>query len=196
MKKTENISSIKHYHKNPRTLSDKQRELLNRDLQELGDLSGIVHDINSNEIIGGNQRSEIFGEAKIIITETFNKPTKQGTIALGYVIWKGEKFSYRQVKWTSKQCEKANIVSNKAGGDWNFDSLTENFQLPDLMDWGFDIGELDTTVSKLEEHKENLSPYTKHHILISFNPNCYIEISDLFEKIKSLEGVEIEQSAN
>jgi len=48
------------YHKNPRMLTEKQFKLLERDLKELGDLSGIVHDINSNEIISGNQRVSVF----------------------------------------------------------------------------------------------------------------------------------------
>ena len=47
---------MKQYHKNPRKITDAQKKALERDLKELGDLSGIVHDVNSDEIIGGNQR--------------------------------------------------------------------------------------------------------------------------------------------
>jgi hypothetical protein len=131
------VSDLKKYHKNPRTLSDKQFNLLKRDIEELGDLSGIVHDVNTNEIIGGNQRSIIFEDAEIVLTEQFDKPTKTGTIALGYIIYKKEKYAYRKVKWTKKQCEKACIVANKAGGNWDFDILANQFEIPDLLDWGF-----------------------------------------------------------
>ena len=51
---------MKLYHKNPRTISKKQYSQLEEWLRELGDLSGIVHDLNTDEIIGGNQRSRVF----------------------------------------------------------------------------------------------------------------------------------------
>jgi len=149
--RTKKLSEIKQYHKNPRKLSDNQYQLLKRDLKELGDLSGIIHNIRTNEIIGGNQRSKIFDEAEITITEKFEKPTKQGTIALGYVIWNNEKYSYRQVDWNEKQSEKANIVANKAGGDWDMDILTSEFEIDDLLDFGFE--EIDFGLGE-EENKE------------------------------------------
>lgn len=50
---------MKEYHKNPRKISADQLEQLKANIEELGDLSGIVHDLNSDEIISGNQRSKI-----------------------------------------------------------------------------------------------------------------------------------------
>jgi hypothetical protein len=44
----------------PRQITTKQMTMLAHDLAELGDLSGIVHDLNTDELIGGNQRSKIF----------------------------------------------------------------------------------------------------------------------------------------
>jgi hypothetical protein len=44
--------------------------------------------------------------------------------------------------------------------------------------------------------KETLEPYTKIHILLSFEPNTFIELSEYLEKIKEIQGVEYEQSAN
>ena len=68
-----NTNELKQYHKNPRKISDKQMELLKKNLGELGDLSGVVHDLNSGEVIGGNQRTKVFNlqNAEIIITEQF-----------------------------------------------------------------------------------------------------------------------------
>jgi len=132
------------YHKNPRTLTKKQFELLKRDLQELGDLSGVVHDINSDEIISGNQRSEIFdvNSCRIEIIKEYKEPTKTGTVAEGFIYYKDERFSYRKVDWTPEQCEKANIVANKAGGSWDMDTLANMFDFDNLMDWGFSDKEL------------------------------------------------------
>jgi hypothetical protein len=64
---------MKPYHKNPRRISDKQQGDLATWLLELGDLSGIVHELNSDEIIGGNQRSKIFdiNSCKVIMTEEY-----------------------------------------------------------------------------------------------------------------------------
>jgi hypothetical protein len=138
---------MKPYHKNPRQITKQQFENLERTLEELGDLSGIVHDLNSNEVIGGNQRARVFEilrneNAPIVITDTFVPPTKQGTIALGYIEWRGERYSYRQVRWTPRQCEKGNIVSNYGGGDTDYDILANEFEVGDLLTWGFDEAEL------------------------------------------------------
>src|SRR5688500_12599476 len=106
---------MKAYSKNARKISEQQLADLESFLRELGDLGGIVHDLNSDQIIGGNQRSKVFdiNDCKIEIEHRMKKPDAQGTVGLGYVIWKGKRYSYRQVRWTPKQCEKANIVANK-----------------------------------------------------------------------------------
>ena len=49
---------MKHYHKNPRTITKKQFADLQDSLRKFGDLSGIVHNLNTDEIIGGNQRMD------------------------------------------------------------------------------------------------------------------------------------------
>lgn len=134
----------KNYHKNPRSITEKQLVDLKKWLEELGDISGIVHDLNSNELIGGNQRSRVLMKEnyETQITESYEIPTEKGTVALGYIIWKGERYNYRQVRWTPKQCEKANIIANKAGGTWDTDILANNFELDDLSEWGFQDWEL------------------------------------------------------
>lgn len=133
---------MKAYHKNPRQITKQQYKDLEAWLEELGDLSGIVHDLNSNEIPAGNQRSRVFGiikdQGNIVITETLDEPTPQGTVARGYIEWRGEQYAYRQVRWTERQCEQANIVANRAGGSWDWDILANEFEFADLLDWGFD----------------------------------------------------------
>ena len=134
----------KPYHKNPRQITAKQYEALAIDLAELGDLGGIVHDLNSDEIIGGNQRGRVFdiNACDVVLTEVLDQPDDQGTVAHGYVIWKGHKYAYRQVRWTARQCERANIVANKRGGTWDFDLLADQFEQDDLLAWGFEPFEL------------------------------------------------------
>ena len=136
---------MKHYHKNPRQITDKQFEQLSQTLSDLGDLSGVVHDLNSDEIIGGNQRSRVFdiNQCEIEIIEKYDSPDHQGTVAHGFVIWNDKKYAYRQVRWSPDECEQANIVANKAGGNWDFDILANEFELEDLKDWGFSEHDLD-----------------------------------------------------
>jgi len=135
---------MKLYHKNPREITGKQFSDLGEWLEELGDLSGIVHNLPTDEVISGNQRWRTFSldEAEIIITEEFDEPDSQGTLKLGYVVWRGKKYNYRAVVWTPEQCEKASIVANKAGGKFDFDILANEFDVDDLLNWGFKGWEL------------------------------------------------------
>lgn len=154
------------YHKNPRQITEKQFNNLCQTLDELGDVSGIVHDLNSDEIIGGNQRGRVFdlfnGDCEIVIEHRLEQPDRQDTVALGYILWNGAKYQYRQVAWTPEQCEQANIVANKAGGGWDFDILANEFELPDLLEWGFEPFELggineDLSQVKFKEYDESVA---------------------------------------
>jgi len=129
---------MKKYEKNPRTISNKQYKELKNSLKELGDLSGIILDLNTDQIIGGNQRSDIFdiNNCKIEYINKYDKPTKSGTVAEGHILWEDQKFNYREVKWTDDQCKKACIIANSGGGDWDFKILDEFFDASDLVEWG------------------------------------------------------------
>jgi len=132
-------ASMKQYHKNPRQITSKEYADLQKWLIQLGDLGGVVHDLNSDEIIGGNQRSRVFdiNRCELVVEHAFDEPDEQGTVGLGYVIWQGKRYAYRQVRWDERQCEQANIIANKAGGSWDFDLLANEWDIPDLLDWGF-----------------------------------------------------------
>lgn len=131
---------MKPYHKNPRQIKRKQFEQLQSWLREFGDLSGIVHDLTSDEIISGNQRNRAIdiSSCTIEIVDGPHPPDAQGTVAHGYVIWNDARYNYRQVRWTPRQCEQANIIANRAGGDWDWDILANQFTEEDLLAWGFE----------------------------------------------------------
>ena len=80
---------MKQYHKNPRQITEKQFADLQKWLRELGDLSGIVHDLNTDEIIGGNMRSRVFdvNACQIELTGEAHEPDEQGTVANGFIVW-------------------------------------------------------------------------------------------------------------
>lgn len=147
---------MKQYSKNPRKITDGQRADLEKHLRALGDLSGIVHDLNSDQIIGGNQRSDVFdiNNCEIVIEHKNKKPDKQGTVAQGYVIWEGNRYSYREVHWTKKQCRLANLVANKAGGTWDEELLKKYFSKSELSEAGFSSEEMDELFSELRSDKK------------------------------------------
>lgn len=128
---------MKQYHKNPRKITDAQLQQLKENIQELGDLSGIVHDLNTDEIISGNQRSKVINinECEIEIVKQYDEPNEQGTIAFGFIIFENQRLNYRQVRWNDKQREKACITANALGGDWDY-KILEKFEDFDLVDWG------------------------------------------------------------
>lgn len=153
---------MKHYHKNPRQISEKQFKQLQGWLEEFGDLSGIVHNIRTDEIIGGNQRAEamhfIGNGAKPVIEHKYSKPTKQGTVAEGYYLYKGERFHYRQVKWNDKKSERANMIANKAGGEFDFDIMANEWELSTLLDTGWTEKELLGAGWEFEDKTQDAEP--------------------------------------
>lgn len=116
--------------KNPRTINKKQLEALTLTLNEFGDLSGIVKNVTTGQLVGGHQRVLSFqqagGDKNIHITDRFDAPTKAGTVALGRVIINNEPFTYREVAWPLEKQRAANIAANAAGGEWDRDILAEN----------------------------------------------------------------------
>ena len=139
---------MKHYHKNPRQITKQQLQDLSHDLKALGDLSGITHDLDTDEIITGNQRCEALpgimsGLIQPEITQRFDPPLEDGTALLGYFIIGGRMYSYRAVKgWDDDKRERANVRANKRGGTWDFNMLANDFELPDLLSDGFSEFEL------------------------------------------------------
>lgn len=163
-----NLENLKEYHKNPRKIGEERFDKLDSSLQRLGDLGGIVVNLNTNEIIGGNQRVKTFMRDKdkyqIEIIQTLKVPAPDGTVSYGYVIReKGtaheQRFSYREVVWDEAQCEEANVVANKLTGFWDFDILANEFEMDKLLEYGFTKQDLDLMPKdqKVEMDKDMLA---------------------------------------
>ena len=192
---------MKLYHKNPRQITERQFKDLQESLDELGDLSGIVHDLNSDEVISGNQRSRVFDINECEITvEHEQEADRQGTVGLGHIVWRGTFYAYRQVRWTPKQCEMANIKANKLGGEWDFDTLANEFDLDELLEWGFTPFELGMDAEDVDydelwqgmpefEHDDKTSEYSvKVHFACKEDLEAFAELVEqpVSEKAKSI----------
>ncbi len=123
---------------NPRRISARQKELLEAHLQELGDLSGVVYCRLNKAYVGGNQRSDVFNGAKVTLTEELPQADAQGTVAHGFIDWKGGKYAYREVEFTPEQFRKACIVANNDGGEWDMETLA-TWDADELEEWGFEV---------------------------------------------------------
>jgi len=118
---------MKSFPSNPRQITKKRASRLQDTLARLGDLSGIVHNLETDEIAGGHQRLRVmFGEqagefrvsdADIEIVMQLDAPDSQGTVAHGFLIWRGGRYAYRQVRWDAETMREANIAAN-LGAVW------------------------------------------------------------------------------
>lgn len=191
---------MKTFKNNPRKMKEEKLNALKKDLKSLGDLSGIVHDMRTDELVGGNHRMcAMFGDgadgfkiqdADIEIVKEYPKPTKSGTVAEGYVVWNGERYNYRKVKWDEKKFKRANIVANMQKADWDWNKMAENFDSALLVEWGFDSEFVAIQENNLEGGQQLLSSIEGFDS--GFNPNLtpsfstakVIEVDIVKEKAK------------
>lgn len=191
--------NYKNYHKNPRVITDEQKSKLKKWLLEYGDLSGIVVNNLTGEKICGNQRGDAIdlNKCKIEILKKYEKPNDTGTVAEGYVLFEGVKLNYREVEWDERRSEQANIIANKAGGSWDWQILTEDFVMDDLLAWGFteeefagkdidsdDIPDYETIGTADDKLMDYLNSEVKT-ITLSYCKSDYIEVFDYLNKIVS-----------
>ena len=76
----------------------------------------------------------------------------------------------------------------------DFDSVKTDLELPGVDLERFEEGWMDDETS--QKTAESLQPYNQSHVLISFTPIHLLKIQDLIEKLKNIDGIEIEQSTN
>lgn len=122
---------------NPREIGDDALAGLAVSLEEFGDLSGIVYNSGTGELIAGHQRVRTLREAGA--TEFVRlKGIGPGTdVARGYVDHPttGERFDVRFVNWTRGKQRQANVVANSRAIAGRFtegvDTILSQFQESD-----------------------------------------------------------------
>lgn len=140
---------------NPRRASKDRLALLKRALAEYGDLGGVIYNRKTKRLVGGHQRQKIFGSAEVQYTKRYDKPTKVGTVAEGFVVLNGERFAYREVQWDSAKEKAANIAANKGVGEWDLPRLSS--WLDGLELTGFDV---DLSLFDKKEREELRDSFT------------------------------------
>ena len=120
---------------NPRKISDKQASMLKKSMEEFGDLSGIVVNVRTGNMIGGHQRINNLSEDCKIVKKSFSDNI--GTVATGYIQTDNGRWHYREVDWDEIKEKAANIAANKHGGEWDLPKL--DVLLEDLKSIDFDM---------------------------------------------------------
>ena len=88
------IKDLKPNPKNPRKISAEKLDMLEYSMEMFGDISGIIFNRRSGQLEGGHQRGKIIPkDAEIVIEQSYEIPTKTGTVAEGYVLYKGDRVS-------------------------------------------------------------------------------------------------------
>lgn len=133
---------------NPRTITQEGLASLERSMLKYGDLSGIVFNRRSGRLIGGHQRLKaIPKDAHITITQRFDKPTKQRTVAHGTLDLDGELWAYREVDGDEAWEKGANISANLQRARFDEDLLRPI--VADLQKAGEDLGTIGFTAKDL-----------------------------------------------
>lgn len=153
------VKDLKHADYNPRKITGEQLRKLKKALIEFGDLSGIVFNRRTGNVVGGHQRLKCLPPTAMI-EKTETARTRTGTVAMGTILIDGEHYSYREVDWPLDKEKAANIAANQHGGE--FDDVLLADLIKDLQDLpsfdvdllGFDDLELDKLMKSTVELPE------------------------------------------
>ncbi len=122
------LKELKGNAKNPRTINKEDYKNLVQSIKRFGDLSGIVFNIETQQLAGGHQRQKAFAEIgadDIVITQRLPEKNSVGTTAVGYVVFNGERYAYREVSWSPDFEKAANVAANRIQGEFDLDLLAE-----------------------------------------------------------------------
>lgn len=102
---------------NPRQLTEKQFNDIKASISKFGFIDPVIvnqHPDRKNIIVGGHQRCRVAAD-------------------LGY-----KEVPTVFVNLSLEEEKELNVRHNKNTGDWDFDILANQFEMPDLINWGFE----------------------------------------------------------
>ena len=129
------ISKLKPARYNPRQISTKQYNDLKKSIERFGLVDPIIVN-KDNTVIGGHQRLKIIKSL--------------GEKTIGCVV----------LDLTKEQERELNVRLNKNTGEFDFDILSTEFDIDELVDWGFKHIDLGLNIDKIDEDKEDIATIT------------------------------------
>jgi ParB-like chromosome segregation protein Spo0J len=112
------LNELKDYPKNARILSKIQYEHLKNSITRFGIVEKFIVNTD-NTLIGGHQRFRILQELAVFEVECW----------------------VPQDKLTEDEVDELNIRLNRNVGEWDWDRLANEWDVPQLLGWGFSEGE-------------------------------------------------------
>lgn len=138
------IGDLVEYEKNPVELSERAAKELAKSLKKFGHIIPYTAAAPKNgskiPILDGHQR-------KHVEMELLGVPP--GTVV---------EVRYPDRKLTEKERQEVIIRLRKNTGEWDFDILANNFDVPDLLDWGFSEKELLNAGFEFEDQSKDAEP--------------------------------------
>ena len=130
------ISKLKPATYNPRQINTKQYNDLKKSIERFGLVDPIIINKNGNVVIGGHQRLKIIKSL--------------GEKTIGCIVLDLNKEQEREL----------NIRLNKNSGEFDFDILSSEFDIDELVDWGFKHIDLGLNIDKIDEDVEDSATIT------------------------------------
>jgi hypothetical protein len=185
-KKTVKISALTPDDKNFNVGSEFGNQLINKSMKKFGAGRSILLDRN-NKIIGGNKTAAAAvanGIDNVQIVESDGKRL----IAVKLMNVDLDSADGRELALADNAAAKENII---------FDAELVEATLGEAITEAYGISIPGQEVyDGSKSKKENLEPFKKTHILLSFHPQVLMKIQPLLQTIIETEGVEYEQASN
>lgn len=144
------ITELKDHPKNPRILTKEQEEQISKSLEKFGLVDKPAINLDGT-IIGGHQRVRILKKLKEKEIECLI-PSRM---------------------LDEKEVEELNIRLNKNTGDWDWDILANEWEITELLLWGFNAEELlGTPIEDLGSTEEEKEKDKKSKVC----PNCGVDL--------------------
>ena len=130
------ISKLKPAKYNPRQISKKQYQDLKNSIARFGIVDPIIINKNGNVVVGGHQRLKVckdfgFKKAPCVVLDLSKEEERE-----------------------------LNVRLNKNTGDWDFEVLSNMFDIDELIDWGFKHIDLGLNIDKIDEDKDDIATIT------------------------------------
>ena len=142
------IKDLQKFQKNPRTLSKDQFRQIKTSLDKFGLIDKPIVNLD-NTIIGGHQRLEVLKKSGEKEVECWVPDQELST----------------------HDIEELNIRLNLNHGDFDYDTLANEFEIPDLLEWGFNPEDLMGACAEEIPSEEKEEKKKKLHEC----PNCGFE---------------------
>ena len=139
---------------NPRQISTKQYKDLSKSIATFGLVAPIIVNKNGYVVIGGHQRLKVLNEMQ--------------TDTIPCVVLDLSKEKEREL----------NVRLNKNTGDFDIDILANEFDIDELVDWGFKHIDLDVNIDKIEEDN-------KDYATITIKEDDLIKAQELYKDLDS-----------